>query len=117
MQHVEKGFFPLSEQLQVSDLHWSEGVARQAVWLSGKVPFGDVAEIMEELGQVAISKSSVWRLSQKWGEIFKAEKEKGQELESLPIHHGSICTGRRMGVSMDGFIFRAIFDAFTTYAG
>jgi len=89
-------------------LHWSEGVARQAVWLSGKIPFGDAAEVMEELGQVSISKSSVWRLSQKWGEIFRAERENEQELESFPMHQGSISTGKRMGVSMDGFMVHVL---------
>ena len=108
VQLAEKGFSPLSEQLLVSDLHWSEGVARQAVWLSGKVPFGDVAEIMEELGQVPISKSSVWRLSQKWGEIFRTEREKEQELESLPVHQDALCPGKRMGVSMDGFMVHVL---------
>lgn len=108
MELVEKGFSPLSEQLQVSDLHWSEGVARQAVWLSGKIPFGDVAEVMESLGQVAISKSSVWRLSQKWGEKFRAERDKEQGLDGLPTHQSSLNTGKRMGVSMDGFMVHVL---------
>ena len=94
--------------MQVFDLHWSEGVARQAVWLSGKMPFGDAAEVIEELGQIAISKSSVWRLSQKWGEKFREEREKEQERKNLPIHQNSLSTGKRMGVSMDGFMVHVL---------
>ncbi len=90
--------------MQVSDLHWSEGVARDAVWLSGKVPFGDVSEIMSRVGQVSISKSSVWRLSQKWGEIFRTERTEEQELENFPVYQDFSSTDKRMGVSMDGFM-------------
>ncbi len=92
----------------MSDLHWSENVARQAVWLSGKVPFGDVSEIMEKVGQIPISKSSVWRLSQKWGESFQREREKEQELENLPVYQDVSRTNKRMGVSMDGFMVHVL---------
>ena len=94
--------------MQVSDLHWSESVARQAVWLSGKVPFEDVSKIMVEVGQVAISKSSVWRLSQKWGESFRAEREKEQEIENFPVYQDFSSTNKRMGVSMDGFMVHVL---------
>ena len=94
--------------MQVSDLHWSESVARQAVWLSGKVPFGDVSKIMAEVGQVSISKSSVWRLSQKWGGCFRAEREKEQELEGFPVYQDFSSTDKRMGVSMDGFMVHVL---------
>ena len=90
--------------MQVSDVHWSEDVARQVVWLSGKLPFGDVAEIMEELGQVSISKSSVWRLCQNWGEKFRVEEEKRLERDNLPICEGAPNGNKRMGISMDGFM-------------
>ena len=90
--------------MQVSDVHWSEDIARQVVWLSGKLPFGDVAEIMKELGQVSISKSSVWRLCQNWGEKFRVEEEKRLERDSLPICEDLPNGDKRMGISMDGFM-------------
>lgn len=35
------------------------GVTKQAVWLSGIVDFGKAEEILQEIGQIAISDSSV----------------------------------------------------------
>ena len=76
--------------------------------MSGKIPFGDATEVLEELGQIAISKSSVWRISQKWGERFREEREKEQKSENLPLHQDSLSTGKRMGVSMDGFMVHVL---------
>ncbi len=72
--NVVKGFFPLDNQLRVEDLHWSEELARETVWLSGLVAYGDAAEILQEIGQIRTSKSSVWRLAQKWGEQFQKKE-------------------------------------------
>ena len=69
------GFFPLNEQLEWWDEGWSEGIARQAVWLSGLVPFEQAEAILQEIGQVNISRSSIWRRSQVWGAKFKALEE------------------------------------------
>jgi hypothetical protein len=70
-----KGFFPLDEQLKLRDKHWSEGVARQAVKYSGKLPFAEAAEALQEIGQIDISVKSVWRLTaQKCSSSWKPEK-------------------------------------------
>lgn len=107
MKPVRKAFSPLDKQLQVRDTHWSAELARQSVWLSGLVAFGDAAQILEEIGQVNISKSSVWRLSQNWGKELRAEEER--DIESVhklperdPIVTGEASHLERMGVSMDG---------------
>lgn len=107
MKPVRKDFFPLDKQLQVRDAHWSAELARQSVWLSGLVAFGDAAQILEEIGQVKTSKSSVWRLSQNWGEEYRAEEERGIEsVHKLPerdqIVAGEASNLERMGASMDG---------------
>lgn len=107
MKPVRKAFSPLDKQLQVRDAHWSAELARQSVWLSGLVAFGDAAQILAEIGQVNTSKSSVWRLSQNWGEEYRAEEERDIESEhQLPerdqIEGGEARPLERMGASMDG---------------
>ncbi len=63
--------FPLQGQLEQPDEGWSEGIARQAVWLSGLVPFEQAEKILQEMGQVNISRCSIWRRSQAWGAKLK----------------------------------------------
>jgi hypothetical protein len=104
---VGKDFFPLDKQLEVRDAHWSAEVARQSVWLSGLVAFGDAARILQEIGQVNTSKSSVWRLSQTWGGKYQAETEQAiQAVHNLggrdQIMAGETSNLERMGASMDG---------------
>ncbi len=38
---------------------------------SGKLSFAETAEALCELGQIEISTSSVWRLTERWGEVLK----------------------------------------------
>jgi len=104
---VAKAFFPLDKQLGVADKHWSEGVARQAVWLSGMVAYGEAAEILEAIGQVSISESSVWRLTQKWGgRLVAVEAQESQRANASPdgkdIPTRETRHEQRKGVSMDG---------------
>lgn len=101
------GFFPLDEQLELWERHWSEQVAKQAVWLSGLVSFEQAAEIMNRIGRVPISDSSVWRRVEKWGEEFKAIEAAERELANvLPgkrdSQSRSVEQAGRKGVSMDG---------------
>lgn len=62
-----------------------EQVAKQAVWLSGLVPFGRAAEILQTVGQIAISSSIVWRRVKQWGAQMQAvearQQVKAYELE------------------------------------
>jgi len=101
------GFSPLDEQLQVWDGHWSEGVAQQVVWLSGMVTFGEAAEILQRVGQIEVSKSSVWRRVERWGQVFKAvEDEAVAQANQLPAR-GKVVPGEkrgagRMGAAIDG---------------
>lgn len=76
--------------------HWSEGVTKLVVWLSGMADFETAAEIMEQAGQVQISDSSVWRRTEKWGEriceIEEAEREKANAVPQRwerPIGRGN----------------------------
>jgi hypothetical protein len=104
---VRKGFFPLDEQLALKDRHWSEGVAKQALWLSGLVPFEQASEILQEVGQVDISPSSTWRLAQKWGTKLEAlETQEQEQANATPdgaeVVRREVQDETRMGLSMDG---------------
>ena len=78
-----------------------------AVWLSGIVGFEQAEEILERVGQIDISDSSVWRQTQVWGERFRSLAETERiKANVLPGLWGSPCQTvapkGRMGVSMDG---------------
>jgi len=81
---------------------------REMVWLSGKLPFGDVEEVMARLGRVYCSKSSIWRRCQQWGsrmkELEEQERAKAMALPSLWTVWPQVPADerKRMGVSMDG---------------
>jgi len=79
------------------------------VWLSGLVDFEQAAEFLNEVGQVDISPTSTWRLTQQWGEEMVALETKEAEQANAtlegperlrPPGHAS----GRMGLSMDGFL-------------
>jgi len=104
-------FFPLDEQLLLWEKHWSEQVAKQAVWLSGLVPYEGAAEIMQRVGQIAISKSSVWRRVKRWGKALQAvearQQVKAYELEE-PRPQDPNHSREKMGVSMDGAMIQLV---------
>lgn len=77
------------------------------MWLSGLVPFEKVAEILSEVGQIAISASTVWRLTakstRKMQLLSEAQVAAAQALPCTLLEVGAgVETGRRMGVAMDG---------------
>jgi len=88
-------------------MHWSEGVSKQATWLSGLLDFAQAAEVMEKVGQIPISTSTVWRQANTWGEQLKHQAEVQQAIATaLPnreqIMPGEAKTRQRMGASLDG---------------
>ncbi len=106
--HCRCGLFPLDEQLKLVEKHWSEGLAKDAVWLSGIMDFEEAEEVLQRIGQVSISDSSIWRRAQEWGrrfrEIVEAERIRANTLPEAwweTLHRGSRPVGR-MGVGMDG---------------
>jgi hypothetical protein len=102
-----RGFFPLDQQLELWDGHWSEQIAKQAVRLSGEVDFAEAAQILRDVGQVEISTTSVWRRAEKWGQRLKdaecqeQERAYGPAAQSEQFLRESHSQGRK-GVSMDG---------------
>ena len=106
-QNVTRGFSPLDKQLNLKEGRWSEGIVKQAVWLSGMVAFEDAASILQEIGQAEISTSSVWRLTQRWGQRLKELDNTEQEQAYRRTEPGENLRREkhskgRMGLSMDG---------------
>jgi hypothetical protein len=100
-------FFPLDQQLEVWETHWSEQVAKQAVWLSGLTDFDTAADLLDQIGQIAMSDSSVWRRVKRWGERGKrVEAAHRTTATALPprqtIVANDIPQAKDMGVAMDG---------------
>jgi hypothetical protein len=104
---ADAGLFPLDNQLELWERHWSEQVAKQAVWLSGLVTFDKAAEILQEIGQVQMSDTSVWRRVKRWGQRGQAleatQRAVAMALPPRPEPDPREATRRTdMGVALDG---------------
>lgn len=108
MTTVGVDFFPLDQQLELWEKNWSEGLVKEAVWLSGVVDsFEEAAQVLARIGHVSMSTSTVWRRVERWGEKFRQLDQARQEQAwSLP-QRGQVTAGQakqdgRMGLAMDG---------------
>ena len=87
--------------------HWSEGVVKYAVWLSGLVTFAEAARILNTIGAIPISASSIWRRVAVWGPQCQA-LEATQRAASLAAPTREELTqtdtpdDRDLGAAMDG---------------
>jgi hypothetical protein len=93
--------------LKLQDKHWSAGVARLAVKYSGKLPFAEAAQALQEIGQIDISVKSVWRLTERWGAALKAVEAKEEERANRSYEPPSANpiepeAEKRRGAAMDG---------------
>jgi hypothetical protein len=102
------GFFPLDRQLELGASRRSEGLAREIAYLSGAVSsFRMVGEILQRIGQLGISESSVWRCAQEAGSRFQAveaqERARATALaEQWDPPSRAAVSDQRMGVALDG---------------
>jgi len=91
--------------MMIWEKQWSEQVAKQAVWLSGLVPYGKAEEILQTVGEINISASSIWRQVKRWGSCMQAvearQQVKAYELVE-PSPHDPNRSLNKMGVAMDG---------------
>jgi hypothetical protein len=81
---------------------------KESVWLSGRVgSFAEAQAILQRVGHVSMSSSTIWRRVEKWGEEFKGLVQKRQEqVRVLPsgdqVMKGETKQRGRKGVAMDG---------------
>ena len=88
--------------------HWSAGLAKEAVWVSGMVDSYEADEaVMSRIGKIKMSDSTIWRRVAKWGECFiEVEQAQREQANRLPLRNELLRpeqqqTGR-MGAAMDG---------------
>jgi dihydroneopterin aldolase len=92
----------------LEDKHYSAGIVKEMVWLSGVMgSFAKAEAVFERIGHMPISDSSIWRRKEKWGEAFKAIEEAEREKANTPSRASEfrervLGSGKRLGVSMDG---------------
>jgi len=104
---VSRVFFPLDEQLELWEHHWSESVVKYAVWLSGLVTYAEAATILTTIGEIPISVSSVWRRLERWGAKCQAV-ETTQRVASLAaptreeLDQTEALISQDLGAAMDG---------------
>ena len=77
------------------------------MWLSGLVPFAQAEAILSQLGQVAMSDSSIWRRTAAWGSRCQTVEATQRALATaLPprseVVRAEPCQSGDMGVAMDG---------------
>lgn len=75
--------FPLDEQWQLDDRGYSQALSYQVVWLSGLVSFGEVEQILAEVGQMAIGKTCIWEQTQVHGERLAQKMARQQQAVSV----------------------------------
>ena len=75
----------------------SEGLAKEVVWLSGQLTFGAVADVLERIGDVSVSRSRVWRTVKVHGETIQRTVESRMVAEQIAEPET-----QRMGCSADG---------------
>jgi len=104
---VSRVFFPLDQQLGVQATHWSESIAEQAVWLYGQMEDDLAEQVLQKIGGLSISDSSIWRQAQKWGEQIRVvEQVRATAAVGLPqkdqVIQGRVPHERPMGIALDG---------------
>jgi hypothetical protein len=92
----------------LEDKHYSAGILKAMVWLSGVMDsFAEAEAVFERVGHLSISDSSIWRRKEKWGEAFQAIEEAEREKANTPsraheFRERVLGSGKRLGVGMDG---------------
>jgi hypothetical protein len=101
-------FFPLDQQLKLWEAHWSEGLAKEATWLSGVLPsFEQAEETLARIGHISMSDSTIWRRAERWGEAFRQVEQERQEVANHVAQVGEVGpspakVAERMGAGIDG---------------
>ncbi len=98
MRAAERIIFPLDRAWGLTNSVYSRELARHLVWLSGLLPYGQAEEVLQRIGKRSISDSSLWRLTQRYGE--RLMHTDGQPPTGPPT--ANIGEGAYQQVSLDG---------------
>lgn len=64
MSGVGQVIFPLDKQWQVDERGYSNGLSYQVVWLSALLPFSEVHQILNDVGQIGMGATTIWEVNQ-----------------------------------------------------
>ena len=98
-------FSPTDERMGLVNGLYSRGMAQQMVWLSGLLPYQRCVEVFERIGQCQVAVSSVWRLSQAYGErLLKTAQHQQAQVSPERVQLGAAASDHSQvkGVSLDG---------------
>jgi hypothetical protein len=102
---VKPDFFPRDEKLGLGEGLYSPGIAQQMVWLSGLLPYEQCVEVFERIGHCRIGLSSLWRVTQSYGERLQSvAEEQASQVSPERVQLGAAITDHQQvkGVSLDG---------------
>lgn len=99
----------MDEEVGVIDGGWSSETIRLAVWLSGQVSFEQATQILNQVGRISISASSIWRRTKKWGNALLAQEARERAIaNAMPSREqpqsGECKHNKPMGFSLDGWM-------------
>ena len=85
---------------------WSETIAHNAVWLYGHVEDDLAEQVLQKIGGLTMSDTTIWRQAHRWSESIRvAEETRAKTAVGLPqrgqIIRGQVPHARPMGVAMD----------------
>jgi hypothetical protein len=83
VSRVRAAIFPLDEQWQVDHRGYSHQLSYQLLWLSSLVPFAQVEQILIDVGQIRVSKTSIWEQTQVHGERLQRAVKTEQKQVSV----------------------------------
>lgn len=93
---AREGRYPLDEQLGIAG-HVSNGVKRELVELTARMPYAESVEVYARLARVYVSCTGAWEMTQAVGEIIRAMKARGR----VSAKKGQ-ADAESMAVTMDG---------------
>jgi len=102
---VVKAFFPLDKQLGLERHGVSPALSQEMVWLSGLLPYRQVAAVFERVGKQTIPASTLWEESQRQGSRLQTYVEQQQEqvgIERVQWNHRDYDARVYKSISMDG---------------
>jgi len=116
-----QGVYPLDRHLQLTEKHWSAGVARWVTWLNGcTLTYGESVQVLALLTDVDMSKSSGWRLVQAYGaKLGAAVAAEAPQLQAQArdwsTPGGPAPTVGRMGVATDGGMLYVLHEGWKEF--
>ena len=102
---VNRGLFPLDEQLGLEQGSLSPALAREVVWLSGLVTYAKVNQVLQRVGNYCLPSTTVWEQVQQQGERLLTEQRRQQSqvsLERTQWEQARYDSQLRKSVSLDG---------------